>query len=292
MFDRKRKTGQYRFLYGKSPILNSSTPKQGFHTSSRAVNKPHPTLNKIKKFSTLIIIIAGICFASYSIFFSNYFIITDVNLKDKALENQSVAEKIRNSIHSAIGKNILFADTKNLETAVLSAFPALEKVSITKSYPHELLIEFAEYPLVANIINESTNLKKSYIINAVGFVIKENYEDKTLPYIRIQSEEPLNPKNAIIEPAKLSYILDASKYFEDKFGIRIVEVIYKPVAREIHLITERDFAIWIDVQRPFDQQLKKLKKALVKLDIYKDNFSYIDLRIAGENGDKIIYKRK
>ena len=33
-------------------------------------------------------------------------------------------------------------------------------------------------------------------------------------------------------------------------------------------------------------------KALVKLDIYNEDLQYIDLRIAGGNGDKIIYKRR
>jgi len=46
------------------------------------------------------------------------------------------------------------------------------------------------------------------------------------------------------------------------------------------------------MQNPAEDQLKKLKKILVKLDIYKENLLYIDLRIAGANGDKIIYKRK
>ena len=82
------------------------------------------------------------------------------------------------------------------------------------------------------------------------------------------------------------------KILEDKFGMRVVEVIYKKVPREIHLLTERDFYIWIDMQNPADEQLKKLKKALVKLDIYTENLEYIDLRIAGGNGDKIIYKRR
>ena len=38
-------------------------------------------------------------------------------------------------------------------------------------------------------------------------------------------------------------------------------------------------------------KFKKLKKSLVKLDIYTATLEYIDLRIAGTNGDKIIYKR-
>jgi cell division septal protein FtsQ len=293
MFDRKRKIGQYKFLYGKSPVLNSAFPKQGFHTpKANAGKKLPPLFNKIKNLSILIIVLVAIIFFIYAIFFSKYFTITNIALKNPEIQNQNVADQIKNSISKTLGQNILFAKTKELETKVLSVFPELEKVTITKSFPHELLIEFAEYPLVANVINQSKTIKKTYIVNGVGYAVKEDYEDKTLPYIRIQTDEPLNTKNIIIEPSKLTYILDAKKYFEDKFGMKILEIVYKPVAREIHLYTEKKFSIWLDIQRPFDQQLKKLKKALVKLNIYQDSFEYIDLRIAGNNGDKIIYKRR
>jgi len=46
------------------------------------------------------------------------------------------------------------------------------------------------------------------------------------------------------------------------------------------------------MQQPSENQLKKLKKSLVKLDIFNEPLEYIDLRIAGGNGDKIIYKRR
>ena len=293
MFDRKRKIGQYKFLYGKSPVLNSTSPKQGFRTPIvKSKGKFSILFSRIKKISILLTILIVSTFSIYAIFFSNYFSITDIKLKNNEIENQNVADQIKNSISKTIGRNLLFTNTKELETKVLSTFPELEKVTISKNYPHELLIEFAQYPLVANIINQSSTLKKTYIVNAVGYAVKEDYEDKTLPYIRIKSDEPLNTKNIIIENSKLAYILNAKKYFEDKFGMNILEITYKPVAREIHLYTEKKFYIWLDIQRPFDQQLKKLKKALVKLNIYKDAFEYIDLRIAGNNGDKIIYKRR
>ena len=144
---------------------------------------------------------------------------------------------------------------------------------------------------MANIINESNVIKKSYIINSIGYAIKENLEDPNLPYIKIKTDEPVNPKEAVIEKTKLSYLIEAKTYFEDKFGMRIISMEYKPVAREIHLLTERNFNVWLDIQKPYEEQFKKLKKAIVKLDIFKENLEYIDLRIAGESGDKIIYKR-
>jgi len=292
MFDRKRKIGEYRFLYGKSPIFNGNATKQGFRTQSKTSKKFHPFLIKFRKIGILALIVLISGFSVYALLFSNYFTITEISLKNKEIENQNVADKIKKSISQTIGKNILFANTKNLELKVLTAFPELEKVTLTKQYPHTLLIEFSEYPLVTNIINESSSIKKSYILNAVGYAVKENYEDKTLPYIRIKSEEPINTKNIIIESSKLTYLLNAKSYFEEKFGMKVIEILYKPTAREMHLLTEKNFYIWLDIQRPFEQQFKKLKKTLVKLNIYQDAFSYIDLRIAGNNGDKIIYKRK
>jgi len=74
--------------------------------------------------------------------------------------------------------------------------------------------------------------------------------------------------------------------------MKILEAEYKVIPRELHLKTEKYFIIWLDIQKPFEDQLKKLKKALVKLDIFNEPLEYIDLRISGESGDKIIYKRK
>jgi hypothetical protein len=292
MFDRKRKIGQYRFLYGKSPVFNGNAPKQGFRTQPKPSKKFHPIFVKLRKIGILITIVLLSGFSIYAFFFSNYFTVTEITLKNKEIENQNVAEKIKKSISTTVGKNILFTNTKNLELKVLTAFPELEKVTLEKQYPHTLLIEFSEYPLVTNVINESSTVKKSYILNAVGYAVKENYEDKNLPYIRIKSEEPINTKNVIIESSKLTYLLNAKAYFEEKFGMRVIEILYKPTAREMHLLTEKNFYIWLDIQRPFEQQFKKLKKALVKLNIYQDAFAYIDLRVAGNNGDKIIYKRR
>lgn len=178
-----------------------------------------------------------------------------------------------------------------MELKIKNLFPELESIKVNKDYPSTLTIGFLEYPLVANIINESTTIRKNYIINSIGFAIKEDLESPELPYIKIESDEPINTEVAVIEKLKLDYILESKTYFEDKFGMKIIRIEYKPTAREIHLLTERNFFIWLDIQISYEEQFKKLKKTLVKLDIYTEDLEYIDLRIAGSNGDKIIYKR-
>ena len=50
--------------------------------------------------------------------------------------------------------------------------------------------------------------------------------------------------------------------------------------------------MWFDIQIPFEKQFLKLKKAMTTLDIYKTPLFYIDVRVSGANGEKVIFKRK
>lgn len=294
MFNKKRKLNalKYKFLYGKSPSLTKRDLNVSRYTSKKLLKLSHPFFTKIKKFTIILTLLLIIIFTIHGIFFSRYFDITEVKVSDEMLENTALADEIKSTINETIGKNLLFIKTDKLKIKILDSFPEIEKVTIEKDYPKTILIKFSEYPLVANIINESPTIKKTYIVNSIGYAIKEDLESPNLPYVRITTDEPLNPGTPIIEANKLRYILETIIYFEDKFDMRIVEVVYKKIPREIHLLTEKNFYIWLDIQTPADIQLKKLKKALVKLDIYKENLEYIDLRIAGGNGDKIIYKRR
>ncbi|MBT4917435.1 hypothetical protein HN709_04355 [Candidatus Peregrinibacteria bacterium] len=291
MFRKKRKL-RYKINYGHTPFSKNSGRKNSAATKLMK-RRPSKAFGKVKKYFTLIIILFAIILAIYGIYFSEYFSIKEVFVEED-MENTSaiVTDEITQTIQEAVGENLIFIDTETLEYKILERFAGIEEVFIEKDYPHSLNISFSEFPLTANIVNESPTIKKTFVINSVGYAIKENAENPSLPYIKIRSDEPINTENPIIETGKLKYILETKIYFEDKFGMRIVSMEYKKVARELHLITENDFTIWLDIQQPAEEQLKKLKKALVKLDIYNEPFEYIDLRIAGGNGDKIIYKRR
>jgi len=290
MFRKKRKTLKYRFKHGKSPVAYKNNMKVGGF--QRLSKKPSPLLKKLKKIFTLATVTGIFIIFLYTIFFAGYFSVTKIEVVNKTFDNETLSEELKTNLANSIGKNIIFTKTDELENQIIKSFPELERISVKKDYPHTLSIEFFQYELLANILSESNTIKKSYIVNSIGYAIKEDFENPSLPYIRIKSDEPVNTEKPVIEGQKLKYILDAISYFQDKFGMKIKEVEYKPLARELHLLTEKDFYIWLDIQIPSEAQFKKLKKALVKLDIYTENLDYIDLRIAGSNGDKIIYKRK
>ena len=286
MFNKKRKTPKYRFSYGQSPVRTNR------RKAKLAAPKKNPRSERVKLYMLAILLLSFLILALYLLFFSSYLKIKQIVIENDSFEIENLSNKIIENAESSIGKSIVMLDNAELEIKIIENFPELEEVIIKKDYPSTITVSFKQYPLVANVINESNSVKKSYVINSIGYAIKEDFANPTLPYIRIKSDEPMNSDQAVIESSKLKYILDTISYYKDKFGMGVKEVQYKATAREVHILTDKDFYIWLDIQRPSEDQLKKLKKSLVKLDIYNEPFEYIDLRIAGSNGDKIICKRK
>ena len=284
MLNKKRRIGSYTPTYQRRrPLPQNSSYK-------RQLKRKNPRIAELNKKLRLIIFTTAILFSVYGLFFSKYFKIEEILFNDATIEGSPLSAEIKGKIADKLNKNLIFTDTDKIESELIQAFPELESIKISKNYPRALVIEFSKYPLVANIINESSSIKKSFIINSIGYVAKENFENPQLPSIKITSDEPLNTEKALIEKNKLDYILTAISDFESRFGLKVVEANYKPIPRELHLLTEKDFSLWLDIQQPYEVQFKKLKKALLKLDIYNTSIQYIDFRIAANNGDRIIYK--
>jgi hypothetical protein len=300
LFSRKKlviKPGSgYRYQYGKSPILTQIKTQKGglkfssgptsFHTIRERNLRFSRIIAKIPRKAKIIIVLLAVigvaAFLIHSIFFSQYF----------AIETIKAPNTITDSLQNYKGKNILFIKKDDIIAKISASYPEIENITVEKDLPNTLVVSFTEYPLAANITNITEGASKKFIINSIGYVTKENTDDPTLPYIKIKTDSPINTESAILDAEKLKYILGAVSYFEEKFGMKILESEYLVVPRELHLKTEKFFFIWLDIQKPFEDQFKKLKKALVKLNIYEEPLQYIDLRITGESGEKIIYKRR
>lgn len=185
--------------------------------------------------------------------------------------------------------NIFLLKERDEETYLKLNYPQYKTINIKKSLPNTLVLELEEYSLVANLIYEKDGVSRKFIINENGIAINTDTEDLSLPYIYLESDEaPIEDQEAI-KPETLQFILEAINDFESKFGMQILDVIYYKIAREIYLQTERYFYVWMDSELTVDEQLLKLKLALPKLDIYEEDLKYIDLRISGQTGDKVIY---
>ena len=67
--------------------------------------------------------------------------------------------------------------------------------------------------------------------------------------------------------------------------IEISGVRYLPVAREVHLRTDQNMDIWLTMEKEYKEQIDKLAAVWEAAELYKEDLSYIDLRIK----EKLIY---
>jgi len=284
MFSKKRKISKYKINYSTHYKSKRRTKK------IKKIKKQNTseTIGKIK----ILFIFSLVLSLIYIVLFSDTFKLEKITFPEELNTNLELQDQINIFLEEEIGKKIFTISNLEIENKISEEFINLEIVKVEKNYPNLLEVRFNAYEQKANVINQSTNIKKSYIINSIGNVIKEDYENPELPYININTDEALNKNETIIKPDKLIYILESTNQFQDQFGMQITNIEYIKIARELHITTERDFTIWLDIQEPYQEQFKKLKKSLKKLDIYTLDIEYIDLRIAANNGDRIIYKLK
>lgn len=286
-------------------------------------NISFPSLGSIKRVLLGLTTILILGAASYFIWFSGYFTITKIYIQYDDVQNQS--DDILTFFNEYKGKNFTGIRPEEKIPEVKTAHPELNKVTVEKVFPNTIKISFSEYPITANIesIINDKSVEKS-IINSVGMAIYRDTENPNLPYIKVistieddsmpvvdppvatvDSTTPTPPAPApiviipkidsdipLLTPENLAYILNSSKTFEEKFGMKIIGMDFLKQARELHLKTEKNFELWLDTQIPFEKQFFKLKKAMSALDIYSQPLLYIDLRISGSNGEKVIFKRK
>jgi cell division septal protein FtsQ len=150
------------------------------------------------------------------------------------------------------------------------------------------------------IIMESNSLDSKLPTANISIPTEESDEFPTTDNTEVTSPDEASPTpsssapqssmEALIDKETLNMLLQAKSDFEGKFDMSIIRIEYLKKARELHLHTERGFTVWIDLTKDLASQLNKLKKALTELNIYEANIDYIDLRISGQNGEKVIYK--
>ncbi len=284
LFKKRRSRKQVR--YGRSPVLHSQrrTRRSGLR------NFQTLQIGRLKRWLIFILTLAIVGGSSYFLFFSTQLQINSI----KVYKEGSITENdpLKNYFNTFLGQNIVLANMKEVTQKIIDDSPQIDNLVIKKQFPSTIRIEYNEFPIVANLILSAEDVQQKYLINNQGQVTRKDIQNPNLPYIKMSSEKALKLQEQAIEPDKLEYALNSSKAFEEKFGIKVFDTSYLKEAREIHLHTEKYFTVWLDMTQSYDKQFSKLKRALINLDIYNTPLSYIDLRISGGTGDKVIIKRK
>lgn len=227
----------------------------------------------------------------YIVFFSQIFVITKISFEKSG--EAITAAQIAPFLDKLKGKNMLFLNTAVLTKELEQTFKnEILLVRIKKSYPKHLIVKFDEYPAVINLRIITDLGVQKLVLNQIGYAIFENVEQKDIPTLIVRLPKFLPGKSVVIDKQKLKTIAGAFTAFHDLFGMKITEGQWLKTERELHLKTEKNFSVWLDLTANIDQQLGKLKRSLIKLDIYNERLEYIDLRIPGGESEKIIFKRK
>ena len=266
-----------------APINASNTPKP-------RVTSTDSRWKKIKK----IILLGGIAgitgWITYFLLISETLAIQTIQVQED--EKIMAEHPLEDLFQKFKGSNLLLVKIDDLETYLARRYTQYESVSIRKNFPHTLTLILKNYAIVANLTVEDTIKKETpWLLNGHGNLVKGSHE-KDLPLIKMQTASPISEGLEVISQDHLAFMLEAMQNYEDKLGMKISYTLYLPIEREAHLWTEREFYVWLDMTMDLDKQLNKLKRVLSELNIYEESLEYIDLRISGVNGEKVIFKRK
>jgi hypothetical protein len=268
----------------KLPNLKNFSKK--IFKSNANINRANPRSSK----KMLAILIAFLLLISYILFFTGFTKIITIQVLEGEIDSENT--QIRRIVEPLRNSNILFVDSESVEESLKKQIDNLAELEVKKKFPKTIVIKFAKFEKVANLTNYvgPQRIKKNFIINASGILMEKDVINQNLPFISLDTKKAFNLGDHVVSKDNLDYMLGTKSDFEERFNMKILEISFLSDAREVHLTTEKNFNIWLDIQIPFKDQLNKLKNSIPKIDIYNDNLDYIDLRIQSAQGQKIIFK--
>lgn len=266
--------------------------------------KSKPASPKLKRWWLIFKIFSGLALMGvglYFLFFSKLFTIQSVEVSsdsDFILEEKNA---VTTYLQDHLGKNLLRFQSSEHEALLLEQYPNLKSIQMDRDFFHTLNVTLESYADTANIqVDHEDGTKQFFVVNELGIISGVGLTNEYLPTVVMDvtgtdldvmgEDSPLALGEFLLDQEVLSTLLAVEKDFEGKFNMQVMEVHYLRRAREIHLYTERYFFVWIDLSQEIEPQLNKLKKAMTELNIYEAPLVYIDLRISGQNGEKVIYK--
>lgn len=284
------KIASLRSPYMKKPASPGKFFKRGKRKKTLVMPTIQPkTISKAKNLLILLIVVAALAGLTYLIGFSHFFDIKSWEISEDGVKVTN-DEDLNSLLKKQKYKNLVFFDEIQLANQVKTIHPEVKKVVVKKIFPTKIKVEIEKYPIIANIVNVVQGIQKKFLIDGQGFLAEENIENPDLPYIKVFTNEVYAIHTTAIDQDKLNYILNAIGLFQSKFTMKVLNAEYYVREREVHLQTEKNFMVWIDMEKDLNMQLDKLKKAFPKLNIYNTPLEYIDLRISGTDNEKVIYK--
>ncbi len=215
-----------------------------------------------------------ILFIGFSVF-SPYFDLKKITI---VRDNSSIdAEEVEQILGEFYGKNLLFLSQKDVQQKLVSIFPEFKKIKISERWPSEMSLKIETSPPFLTLLNQET--ANFFVVSKNGVILMAK-PDENLPIVKIIGYEKLIlPHQQLTSEIVLKKIMLAKNLFEQNIELPLNDLNFYMDAQELHLISENDVAIWIDLQQPIESQIKKLELSATRIGLYDQPLDHVDLRI-------------
>ncbi len=197
------------------------------------------------------------------------------------------AAKVEEYLYQFQGKLLLFLHPRQMLFDIQSQFREVADVDCRKVYPNLIDCNVIEYKS-ALAVWRGEGEDTEYIVNEAGVIISSRKKVDDGKFIRVISSNkdmPIEIGSQVIEPQKIEFMYAAKNNFEDRFGLTVKSLWWLARERELHLYTDKNFPIYLSLERPLKDQLQALLTVFANHD-FSGSTQYIDLRVK----DKVFIK--
>lgn len=254
-------------------------------------------LNNFLKSTTGKLILLALVMLVFVIFLYTFFLSDRFKTKTVLLyEGDSVSTNTSfQKVASQFRGRQLLTITKGdiLENYLLNGVK-LQSLEIEKNYPGTLVIRIQPLPIAYRTVfitnSEEQLADDTFAMNTAGVLVNGDLND-TIPLLEIVPLAFETPKKGdeILESNEVQTFQKVTKAFIDEIGLNVKKVRFLQTARELHILTERDTWIWFDLTYDPLIQVQKLKDAVAEIQLFSKDYAHIDLRIPGQNNQRIYY---
>jgi len=253
--------------------------------------------SKLKKTLFLLFLFSSFCLLVSCLFFSDFFILKKVIISGNIKTSQEnilieVQKETQIKKFQIIDNNLLLFDLDTIKENILSSFPLISSVKITKKFPNIINILINErvgVTVFCGLLSEDAS-EECFVLDSEGIIFEEISEESLLlPKIKnISLKEDLFLGNNIIEKDLLSTIL------EFYLGMKSLDLQLEEFSivseNRINAITEEGWEIYFNPKEDIEWQLTKLGAVLregISLED-REKLEYIELRF----GNTAPFKKK
>lgn len=190
------------------------------------------------------------------------------------------AESVQAVLADFYGQNLLFLDKELLKDTLSEVFPAFRSITISEIWPSSISLKIELSPPAYTLLNQQN--AEFRVVSEDGVILSDK-PNETLPLISVVDySKPLVVGERFVDKGMLERVRLAEQIMVSQIKIPVVERELYPTARELHLISDRGTAFWIDLQLDIEGQLKKIDYGANQMNLFSRNVEHVDLRIPNQ----------